>query len=96
MEKGCGQEKTVAQGAGTMSQGRSSIDILSDAIKLQCAGLGGDESLYSMPYPRPGEPVVRNIHVGEYLVVIFRKHDDDVFPISQDSEQFKVLIARAL
>lgn len=75
-----------------MNEGRSNIAILRDAIRLQCLGLGGDATLYEATYPRPGEPVLRNIHVGEYLIVIHRKHPDDVFPLQKELEQFKVEI----
>ncbi len=64
-----------------MNQGKSNITILKEALAIQCAGLGWDESLYETSYPRPGEPILRSIQVGEYLVTIHRKHPDDVFPI---------------
>lgn len=75
-----------------MSKGRSNIAILKDAIRLQCAGLGGDESIYETEYPRPGEPVTRSMHVGEYLIMIHRKHSDDVFPLPAAIERFEVNI----
>lgn len=76
-----------------MNKGRSNIAILKDAIRLQCADLGGDDTIYETEYPRPGEPVIRAIHVGEYLIIIQRKHPDNVFATRLDVEKFDVKIS---
>ena len=75
-----------------MSEGRSNIAILADAIRLQCHALRGGEDGYYATYPRPGEPIMRHMHVGEYMIVIFRKHPDDVFPMPEGVEKFNVEI----